>query len=67
MYEPTDTSSPAKNPDATPSSTLNAIQPAHHKPNSAGVGASHQRSPPALASDVPPRPDLWDRRLGPAH
>jgi hypothetical protein len=20
-----------------------------------------------LAADVPPRPDLWDRRLGPAH
>ena len=25
------------------------------------------RPAPALASDVPPRPDLWDRRLGPAH
>ena len=25
------------------------------------------RSAPVFASDVPPRPDLWDRRLGPAH
>jgi hypothetical protein len=25
------------------------------------------RPAPVLASDVPPRPDLWDRRLGPAH
>jgi hypothetical protein len=25
------------------------------------------RAAPVLASDVPPRPDLWDRRLGTAH
>jgi hypothetical protein len=25
------------------------------------------RPAPVLAADVPPRPDLWDRRLGPAH